>query len=376
MFRRPIPRRLSIGLTALIGASSPAFAQLTVSADATAATVHYDGYLRSGVVLFTPVVRYQRSLFTVTGRGNFSVFESGNSYVDLLGAGSLFTPALGAFRGEGLAAGGISRYRAVDTGHGTIGLRGHALGRRIGAWLGGGSTSVSSGTSVVNGVFSEAGTWARAWGLSTSMQAKGFDIDELEFIDTQLALRWTRDRFEVAGSAGGRAGDETGGARAWGEVSATLWLGRQIALVAGHGSYPNDPAQLTPGGKYTALSLRIATRPPALRDALARTVGYETPPIAAPIVAGFESQRTGSGSVRIRIRAPGARSVELMGDFTDWEPRGLSRRRGDSWEITLPVERGTHHLNVRVDGGEWGIPPGIGVTRDEFGGVIGVLVVT
>ena len=376
MSRRPAPRCLSIGVVALLGATSPCSAQVTVSADATAASVHYDGYLRSGVLLFTPVARYQGSLFTVAGRANFSVFESGNTSVDMVGSASLFTPALGFLRGEASVSGGISHYLDHDGGYGTVGARGHALGRRTGLWIGGGSTSVTSATTVVNGLFSEAGAWARAWGLSASMQAKRFDIDELEYIDTELGLRWTRDRFEIGGSAGGRGGDETGGARAWGEITATVWLGRQIAIVAGHGAYPNDPAQLTPGGKYTAISLRLASRPPALRDALARTVRYETPPIAAPIVAGFEMQRVGSQTVRIRIRAPGARSVELAGDFTDWEPRALARRRGDSWEITLPVERGTHHVNVRVDGGEWGVPPGIGVTRDELGSVVGVLVVT
>ena len=348
---------------------------MAISADATAASVHYDGYLRSGVVLFTPVVRFQQSLLTISGRGNFSVFESGNSSVDLLGNASLFTPALGVLRAEGVASGGISRYRSIDTGYGTFLGRAHALGRRTGAWVGVGSTSVNSSTSVVNGVLSEGGVWARAWDLSASMQTQFFDIDELEYSDTELSLRWTRDRLELSGSAGGRAGDATGGTRAWGEISATIWLGRQIALVAGHGSYPNDPAALTPGGKYTALSLRVATRPPALRDALARSVGYETPPIAAAVVAGFEARRVGSEQVRFRIRAPGARTVELAGDFTDWDPRALTRHRGDTWEITLPIDRGTHHMNVRVDGADWGIPPGIGVTRDEFGGVVGVLVV-
>jgi hypothetical protein len=373
---RPVLPVAILGLVALLGATSPSRAQLSVSADATAATVHYDGYLRSGVALFTPVVRYEGSSFTIAARGNFSVFQSGNRSVDLLGTTSVFTPELNVFRGELSATGGISSYRAIDTGYGTLGLRAHAIGRRGGAWIGAGGSSVTSGRAVQNGRFAEGGAWGRAWGLAATLQAKGFDVDLLQYIDTELAMRWSRGRLELSGSAGGRAGDETEGARAWGELSATVWLGQRVALVLGHGSYPNDQAQLTPGGQYTAVSLRIASRPTFLRDALARTVRYETPPIAPPVVAGFEVRRSSSTMVRIRIRAPDASSVELAGDFTNWEPIALRRRRGDSWEVTLPIEPGRHELNVRVDGGEWGIPPGIDATRDEFGGVVGVLVVT
>jgi 1,4-alpha-glucan branching enzyme len=76
------------------------------------------------------------------------------------------------------------------------------------------------------------------------------------------------------------------------------------------------------------------------------------------------------------VRAPGAGRVELVGDFTDWDPLALQRTRGDTWEITLPLASGTHRLNVRVDGGEWGVPPGISAAPDEFGGVVGLLLIS
>jgi hypothetical protein len=372
---RPLPHRTALCAAALIGAAAQAHAQVSVSADATAASVHYEGYLRSNVVLFTPVIRYEHSLLTLAGRGNFSVFESGNRSVDILGTASLFTPSLGPLRGELAASGGIAGYRGVNTGYGILNARGHLVARRAGTWLGGGRTSVTSATTVVDGYFAEGGAWARALTLGLAAHVRHVDVDQIEYMDMELGARWGRGWLDLSGSAGGRSGDPTGGARAWGEISATIWLTQQLAIVAGHGSYPNDPAQLTPGGRYSSLSFRVATRPPALRDALARTLRYDTPPIAVPVVAGFEARRVDGSMVRIRVRAPQASSVELMGDFTDWSPVRLTRRRGNSWEVTLPIERGTHQLNVRVDGGEWGIPPGIGASRDEFGGVVGLLVV-
>jgi hypothetical protein len=153
-------------------------------------------------------------------------------------------------------------------------------------------------------------------------------------------------------------------------------VSRRLAVVLGHGAYPVDLAQLAPGGRYSALSLRIATRPPALRDALARSVRTPTASIARPVVATFDAKRNRDGTVRIRVRAPGAGSVELIGDFTDWDPLALGRTRGDSWEIVIPLASGTHRFNVRVDGGAWGVPPGIGSAPDEFGGVVGLLLIS
>ena len=58
---------------ALLGAT-PVRAQISLSADATAATVRYDGFLRSGVLLLTPVVRVDRPQLSLNGRGTFSLF--------------------------------------------------------------------------------------------------------------------------------------------------------------------------------------------------------------------------------------------------------------------------------------------------------------
>jgi hypothetical protein len=206
---------------------------------------------------------------------------------------------------------------------------------------------------------------------------------DVAYFDAVLHARFDHDWLQLTASAGARGGDATGvagrdslGRRRWGDVSATMWLSRRVAVVLGHGAYPVDLAQLAPGGRYTALSLRIATRPPALRDALGRSVRVPTASIVRPVVATFDVKRNRDGSVRIRARAPGAASVELAGDFTDWDPLALQRARGDSWEITLQLARGTHRLNVRVDGGEWGVPPGIGTAPDEFGGVVGLLLIS
>jgi hypothetical protein len=361
-------------VVALLGAA-PARAQVSMSADATAATVHYDGFLRSGVFLFTPIVRVDRPQFSVTGRGTFSRFESGNHSTDLVLAGSVFTPRLEEWQAELTADGGISRYLQNNTGYGSLGARLHRAGPRTGTWLGISRVSVTGGADLIGSTRGELGTWARTGELAFSAAATGTAMRDVSYFDAGVHARWDHAWLQLTASAGARAGDETGGARRWGDLSATMWLSRRIAMVIGHGAYPVDLAQLAPGGRYTALSMRIATRPPALRDALARTIRNPTPANIRPVVATFDVKRNRDGTVRLRVRAPGASSVELMGDFSDWDPLSLERTVGDSWQIVLPLATGTHRINIRVDGGEWGVPPGIGTLRDEFGDVVGVLLI-
>jgi hypothetical protein len=96
--------------------------------------------------------------------------------------------------------------------------------------------------------------------------------------------------------------------------------------------------------------------------------------VALSTVATLEV-RPARGARTLRVRAAGARSVELMGDFTHWEPITLTPAGGDTWEVTLPIAAGVHRVNVRIDGGAWLVPRGVPAVPDDLGGVVGLLVV-
>jgi hypothetical protein len=55
--------------------------------------------------------------------------------------------------------------------------------------------------------------------------------------------------------------------------------------------------------------------------------------------------------VEFRLKAPSAKSVELVGDFNAWAP-GLLKlsRAGDVWSIVVPVPTGTRKYLFLVDG--------------------------
>ena len=54
------------------------------------------------------------------------------------------------------------------------------------------------------------------------------------------------------------------------------------------------------------------------------------------------------------FRAPDAMSVQLVGDFTQWQesPIGLQKGADGVWRTTVIMEPGTHHYRFLVDG-EW-----------------------
>lgn len=82
-----------------------------------------------------------------------------------------------------------------------------------------------------------------------------------------------------------------------------------------------------------------------------------------------------SGRVDFTVRVTGAERVEVLGDFTDWEPVAL-RREGGLWVTTLTVPPGLYHFGFLVDG-EWFLPDeGVGGrVSDEWGRENGILVV-
>lgn len=65
----------------------------------------------------------------------------------------------------------------------------------------------------------------------------------------------------------------------------------------------------------------------------------------------------GAGGARVRFALPapaGASMVEVLGDFTLWEPLPMTER-GSLWTLEVDVPAGTHHFGFLVDG-EWYLP--------------------
>lgn len=76
------------------------------------------------------------------------------------------------------------------------------------------------------------------------------------------------------------------------------------------------------------------------------------PAVAPPVAAAAAPSRV---LVRLVIVHPGARSVQVAGDFNGWDPgrTPLDEVSAGAWAVTIPLEPGRYEYMYVVDGQQW-----------------------
>jgi hypothetical protein len=204
----------------------------------------------------------------------------------------------------------------------------------------------------------------------------------IHYTDLQLALTLETRGTELGALIGSRLGDQpttlSRNATSWASLSATRSISNRLALSFSGGSYPIDPTQGFPGGRFASLALRIMTARRAASPSTPRQEGVAPPTSAdASGIASFNASRDRQGLLTLTVIAPGAERVEINSDFTNWASMPLARDPSsvETWTTRLPVGPGKYQINIRINGGKWLVPPGILSMVDEFGGTVGLLVV-
>jgi hypothetical protein len=370
-------RRRAIAAAALalaLAAPHAVRAQGSASLDAGYVSVAYDSAARVDGFTLAPELRYTHDMTTLGVNGAVSIFDEGGWSGQGTLAGSAFTPSFHLMRLElaGVATGSAFQ-SSLYTGQMLGQARLHLLGEQQGMWLalGGGQSwdGIESRSTVLTGI----GGWLRRDDALLTASVSPTAVAGLRYTDATASLTWTTPSLELSGTFSTRRGDAVVPNGTWGDASATLWLTRRLAVVTGWGSYAPDPVQTLPGGHYVTLSLRLGTRPVAVpRIHVQRPSSVRTYPGSAREI----DVRDGNDGERIiHVRVADAERVELMGDFTDWRAVSLVHASGDDWEIALPIAPGTHHVNIRIDGGAWDVPLAMPSVTDDFNGRVGVLIV-
>lgn len=184
--------------------------------------------------------------------------------------------------------------------------------------------------------------------------------------DAQLGLHWSLGRLTFDGLLGTRFSATNQPNETWGRLESSFALGPDVALITSTGIRPSSAAYGIARSRFVELGFRVS--PSALRRP-------RLPSGVRPTAAAFQIEEAEHGTRRLRIRVPSARSVELSGDFTNWQPISLRHVDGDQWETTLAIAPGMHRVVIRVDGDAWTTPPGIASVQDEFQGTVGVIVI-
>jgi len=186
-----------------------------------------------------------------------------------------------------------------------------------------------------------------------------------EYTDVGSRATLELGSYEVGLSFVRRVGGTGVRRNAW-EASGVWWVAPSIGLVGAAGHSLPQFGLAVPGARYGTLGIRLAlgarprSRPPA----------RELPP-----AAGNAPRLVLASQSRLAIIGPPAARAEIMGDFTDWQPRPLDPDGQGRWTLPVSLSPGVHHLNVRFDGGDWTVPAGTVAVDDGFGGRVGLFVV-
>jgi hypothetical protein len=352
--------------------------------DASASVVRYDGFLTSGAASVAPALRYETPRRSLLARGSAVLFESGNTSVQGQLAVSAFSSPLDGARLEIGAELAASRYESFATYASALARgRVHLIGRASGAWAGLMLGQALQGAEGRQARELSAGVWARRGAAAVSASFAAVVVGDTTYADILTRGHWASARVEFDAGAGARVGGSGGGEGVFAEGGATLWFSRSLALVLNGGRYPSDPVRGNVGGRYVSLGARVAARPrqvvnwaalPLSRPPLRPSAGTDGDAETAAETR-LELRTYADGVVELLLEAALARSVEVMGDFSEWQPVPCERRRSGLWFLALRLDPGVYRFNVRVDEGPWDVPAGVARVEDEFGGVVGTLVV-
>ena len=367
--------------------TAPALGQVTPGLDAGIAAVKYDGFLLSGAASIAPSVRWDHphGRAFVSARGTYLRFESGNRSLDASLRGSWFAPFTRRWRGElGLGL-GASDYASIHHfSHGIVDARVHLTGQDRGGWVSTSFGRSSFGTGPRPVAVVAIGAWLLGQGAAVFATLDRSFVGDTAYSDLRSLARMQQGVVLLEGTLGARFASTGAGRGVYGEGSATLPLGKNTALIVAAGRYPTDVITGSIAGSYMSAGFRLgaigirraipSARPhPAIPHA---SSGSDGSAVLPPSEARLEVApgKSPDDPVRLTLVAPGARVVEISGDFTDWKPVALQRSgtSNDAWEGLFRIAPGLHRMNVRRDGGPWLAPAGTTRSADEFDGEVGL----
>ena len=371
--------RIRVGLAVTLLAPASVAAQSTrASLDAGAVRVTYSDTATMTGASVSPGWRVESARALLALNATIAQFADAGTSLQGAAAASLFTPRFSALMGElAGAAGGSNSGDGSSTSKATAVARLHAGRANAGVWLGAGGGAARDAVESRSIRLAELGGWARAGVASFVATVTPTRLGGgIEYTDADVTATIERARVELWANGGVRSGARSSqiiaNEKTWGSVGGVFWLFPFAALTTNAGRYVPDYAQGFPGGAFISAGVRIGRAP--------SRVMVDAPSVAAPVstvisgpVTDFQMRRTSNGVV-IRVTAPGARTVEITGDFTGWRPASLSRTADGQWVTTVAAAPGTYEYNLRVDG-EFALPPGATTVRDEFGGESALLVV-
>ena len=359
--------------------ASPLAAQTVATLEIGPRVVEYDGFLVSGAATASPALRYDTPNLSVGTQGTLVIFESGREILQWTAAAAWLTAPSGAWRAEFSGSVGVSKYEdARSYGHVLGRTRLHFQDDRNGGWVSA-ATGQSFGALDTTPFEFALGLWTVQERLGLSASITGSSVEGDSYVDMVGAARWSTGPLQFDAQAGLRPPMDGATGDVYGQLQALARLNERITVTVSGGTYPSDQLRGVLGAKYLAAGLRMQLfgSPAPTAPIIVRALQRAASAVAESehgTQARLDIAPDGDGTT-LRVDARGAATVDLMGDFTDWEPVALTRVGPGVWEITLSITPGVHRLNLRIDDGAWLVPAGTRLEQTEFGGAVGVVLV-
>ena len=375
-------RRGCITAVAMLATAAPLHGQrrIEVGLELGAATVEYDGFLSSGAASVTPTLHLTTPRTQLDARASSLFFQSGRSTTsgDVSGSWLVASGARGLrLRLESSA--GASQYATSYRYLFALGGARLSAERASSAiWLAarGGASRTSAPVDAADNLTMHArsagaveargGAAVRLRAVELRGELRGERAGPERLADATLSGAWPVGRLTLDALAGARRA-RIDAAHAFAEGGAAYRLNDRVALALHAGRYASDPIQGVVAGRFAELTARFALGGTERRR--------RDPAMVAFTRLGFDVRPAADGGRELRVHVPGASRVEIMADFTNWEPVALRAEGDGRWVLTTLVPAGVHRVNVRIDGGAWTVPPGLTAVADEFGGAVGLLIV-
>lgn len=361
-------RRLSwVCLVQVLAVAPPAQAQWW-QLEASGTRIEFDTAVVLNSASFSPTLEWRSRTVYAALSGSVTGFDgAGWSTQGRADASLLLDPfgRLSRVRLEVAGTGGGTYHSSNLRTASTRGeLRLHVIGRHVGAWIGGaGATGwTSHAGSIVGAVGPTAGVWGRYGTTRVALIAAPMRLEGFWFPEGSVRASATAGPLDVAAYGGLRHAPTESGLEGdgWAGGSVTLWLAPVVGLGVAAGTSPSDLLQALPGGRYLSAGIRLARARPDV-------------PSVRPIERRTFEREEGRG--RLRFRVAGATRVDVVGEWTGWQPVPMRRGPGGAWVLPLDLPAGVYRFNLVVDGEEWIVPADVSWVDDGYGGRTGILIV-
>ena len=384
--------RAALRLSSLLAVTTSAAAQPLRTRNASFSAVEYENGRYASALTVDQSLFITRARSSTLANAVFSVFDDGHwsALGEIAGtryskslsipqlvipfARNYYVPFFRAMRGEtSLGVTGSAQQGLMPTLHIIPQARLHFLDLERGMWTGGGFARTFDGENWRTTLLGDFGAWVRR---GSTVVSGNFHPQQLQngdlMADIGATLEQTFGGVSLSGTAGLRMGQAGRVDVGWISAGATFSINRRLLATASIGNYPADLLQQLPGARFVSLTIRLPTKTRFQRRDDQINGITQPPAMTDGVIFAIATADSAKGRV-IRVRAPASERIEVMADFTDWEPVALVRTPAGVWEINLPVSPGQHRINVRLDGGDWVVPTNVARVTDEFGGVVGLI---